>query len=207
MTNQTKGKNYTPLIIAVLAWFCLWSLVPALMSWSIGSWLSSDDTVSMLVDIAIAALVLMVLFLTHQKFNKQLFKAQKTRWLYVLPEIALLAIPLRVGGIDGDIFGNPAWLYVLMMTASVAMQQYLTFGLLQSYLGEKLSTPLTIMLTTLVFYLGHALFLADKFALMYPLNALFIVVLGVLFASIREKTGTLHANLALHLAFYFVLIC
>lgn len=206
MTNQAKSKNYTPLILATLAWFCLWSLVPALMSRSIGSWLFADSTVAMLVDIAIAALVLTVLFLTHQKFNRTLFKAQKTRWLYLLPVVALLAIPLRVGGIDGDIFGNPAWLYVLMMTASVAMQQYLTFGLLQSYLGKKLPMPLTIMLTTLVFYLGHALFIADKFAPIYPLNALFIVVLGVIFASIRAKSGTLHANIALHLGFYFVLI-
>lgn len=206
MTYQAKNKNYTPLAVIVLAWLCLWSLVPALMSWSIGSWLFADTAAAMVVDIAIATLVLVVLFLTHQKFNKTLFKAQKTRWLYALPVVALLAIPLRVGGIEGDIFGNPAWLYALMMTANVAMQQYLTFGLLQSYFSKKLSVPLTITFTALVFYLGHALFIADKFAPIYPLNALFIVALGVIFALIRAKTGTLHANLALHLAFYFVLI-
>lgn len=203
---MTKQPKNTTLIIAIVVWFALWSLVPWLTSWSIGGLMFNDTAAATFADVAIAAIVLTMLFLTHKQFNNMLFKRQWTMWLYVLPTISLLAIPLRVGGVDGDIFGNSAWLYILAMSASVSMQQYLTFGLLQSYLSTKLSMPLTTLATTLIFYLGHAVFIADKFAPIYPLNALFIIVLGVVFAGLRTKTGTLHANLALHLAFYFVLI-
>ena len=147
-----------------------------------------------------------MLFLAHDRFNRTLFKKQQTIWLYLLPVAALFLIPLRAGGLEADIFGNPAWLYAAMMTANVAVQQYLTFGLLQSYFKKAFRPWAAVVVTAVVFYLGHAFLLPASFGPSQIASALFILVLGVIFASLRQKTGTLHANLALHLAFYFIAI-
>lgn len=47
---------------------------------------------------------------------------------------------------------------------SVFWQDSLTFGLLQSYLGERLSTWAVPLVSAVVFWGGHALFLPDWFA-------------------------------------------
>lgn len=206
MQKLITAKPVVTVILAVIAWLGLWQLVPGLVENSIGARLSDNAEVGLLIDIALAVIVLAILFLTHRRFNQTLFKKQSTIWLYLLPLAALILIPLRVDGFDGDIFGSPAWLYVLMMIANVATQQYLTFGLLQSYLRSVFTPLVSVAVTTIIFYLGHALLLPDRFGPTMIANALFIIVLGLIFASLRQKTGTLHANLALHLAFYLILI-
>ncbi|MGC0274633.1 type II CAAX prenyl endopeptidase Rce1 family protein [Pseudactinotalea sp. Z1739] len=83
-------------------------------------------------------------------------------------------------------------------------QDYLTFGLLQSYLAERLPTWGTITMVAVMFWLGHALLLPDTFGPANPLAALAMLAMGALFALLRARLGTLHLLLALHLAFYFV---
>ena len=112
----------------------------------------------------------------------------------------------RVGGTDGIIFGYPVWLYTAMITTNVALQQFLTFGLLQSYYERVIPPALTIAIITIVFYLRYGIFTSAKFAPNKPLAALFIVIVGLAFAMIRQRTHTLHANLALHLLSYFIVI-
>ena len=200
------NKRIITTILAVVIWFALWLLVPGLTENSIGARLSDNAQTGLLIDIFLAGITLVILFLTHRRFSQTLFKKQPIIWLYLLPFAAIMLIPLRVDGIDGEIFGNPAWLYVSMMIANVVTQQYLTFGLLQSHLNTVLSPWVSVIATTVIFYLGHALLLPDRFAPTLVVNALFILTLGLIFASLRQKTGTLHANIALHLAFYMVLI-
>ena len=205
---QSRGsiKQLITVILAVPGWLWLWLLVPGLVENSVGASLADDDQIGLLIDIALAGTVLALLFLSHNQFNKTLFRKQPTVWLYLLPVAALILLPLRAGGIQGEIFGNPAWLYAAMMTANVATQQYLTFGLLQSYLKTVLRPWVAAAVTAVIFYLGHALLLPESFGPTQVGSALYILVLGLIFASLRQKTGTLHANLALHLAFYFIFI-
>lgn len=117
-----------------------------------------------------------------------------------------LVIMFRVGGTDGMIFGYPAWLHTAMITTDVALQQFLPFGLLQSYCEKVIPPALTIAIITTVFYLGHGIFISAKFAPNKPLVALFIVIVGLTFAMIRQRIHTLHANLAPHLLSYFIVI-
>lgn len=90
------------------------------------------------------------------------------------------------------------------MAVSVFWQDYLTFGLLQSYLGERLPAWGVIVASAIVFWLGHALFIPDRFAPIHWLPSLAILVLGLALASLRVWLKSLHLILALHLSFYFL---
>lgn len=90
------------------------------------------------------------------------------------------------------------------MTVSVFWQDYLTFGLLQIYLGERMSAWVTVPLVAVVFYLGHAILLPDRFAPPNLLPALGILGVGLACALVRARFKALHPILALHAAFYLV---
>lgn len=204
--STTTTPHYAPLAAALVMWFLLWPLCPGLFPITIGSIITSDATTQLWVDIAVALVVILLLILTHPEMTKSLFSQQWTVYLYILPVVALVTMVFRVGGIDGMVFGYPVWLYTSMITTNVALQQFLTFGLLQSYCEKVISPALTIAIITIVFYLGHGIFISAKFAPNKPVAALFIVVVGLAFAVIRQRTRTLHTNLALHLLSYFIVI-
>lgn len=201
-------KNSTScwhLVIVVAVWFLAWAFLPGIMPVGVGDLFTSQEIPSSLISIAVAWIVVGILFGTHQRFNVQVFGRHWTMWFYVLSVVGLLSIPFRAG-ISGDVFGMPAWLYVLMLSASVVMQQYITFGLLQSYTERCYSQVVTIAIVTLLFYLGHGIFIYEKFAPTNIPGMLFIVALGAAFATIRAYSKTLHTNIALHLLYYFVVI-
>lgn len=98
----------------------------------------------------------------------------------------------------------PVFLYMVWMTVSVFWQDYLTFGLLQSYLGERYPAWGVIVASAVIFWLGHALFIPDRFAPTNVLPSVAILALGFILASLRAWLRSLHLLLAVHLSFYFV---
>ncbi len=203
---QKYNLPTTPAYILIIAvYFVVWALIPMVAPWSLGRWLTPDQSsISLLIDIAIGVMVTAGLFFTHRSVSAKLFKNHWSKYLLAGTALLVVSVPIRAGGIDQPVFGNPAWLYILMSLVNVTMQQYATFGLLQSYLREKLSPMWTIMLTGMLFYATHAVLISHKF--LNPLAALSIIALGLLFAAIRQKTGVLYITLSLHLAFFFVAI-
>ena len=202
------SKNYKKLkrIILPILLCSLWFFIPGLLNNSLGKMLFEDEIISLLFDIFFALAILMIIFYKTKEYSKGLFEKDKTIKYYILPIIALIIIPFRVDGINGDIFGNPAWLYVLMMLVNALYQQYITFGLLQNYFYEIFSDKLAIIMTSIFFYLIHWIFLGSRFSPFQFLNALFMLALGFLFSVIRYKNKTLHFNLILHWLFYFIFI-
>ncbi|MFV0453346.1 MAG: hypothetical protein ACK5LS_14100 [Propioniciclava sp.] len=61
-----------------------------------------------------------------------------------------------------------------------------------------------IVASAVIFWLGHALFIPDRFAPNNRLPSLAILGLGFALASLRVWLKSLHVILALHLSFYFV---
>ncbi len=118
---------------------------------------------------------------------------------YAIPLIAGIALPFHYG------LEYPVALYMFWMTVSVFWQDYLTFGLLQKYLAERIPTWAVLVASAVIFWAGHAVLLPDKFAPVHLLPSLAILALGFVLASLRVRLGTLHLILALHLAFYFTL--
>lgn len=100
----------------------------------------------------------------------------------------------------------PITLYMCWWIVSVFWQNYLTFGLLQRYLAERLPTWAVLGASAVIFWAGHALFLPDNFAPVRIMPSLAILALGLLMASLRIWLATLHLLLALHLTFYFVFV-
>ena len=60
------------------------------------------------------------------------------------------------------------------------------------------------MLSAAIFWLGHVLFIPERFGLGNWLPSISILALGVTLASLRVWLKTLHLILALHLSFYFL---
>lgn len=178
----------------------LWYLTPGLLSNGIGSLLTSDLATSVLIETALALVLAVVLVLTHRRYNRVLFARSWSVWLYALPVVLAITVPFRYELI------LPVFLYMAWMTVSVFWQDYVTFGLLQSYLGERLPAWGVIVASAVIFWLGHALFIPDRFAPMNWLPSLAILALGLALASLRVWLKSLHLILALHLSFYFIFV-
>src|SRR5690625_161871 len=192
---------------AALVWLGLWYFTPGLLSNGVGSRLAEAVTVSVLdtfdvgvlIECAVATALIAVLLLTHRRYNRVLFARSRLMWLYALPAVLAIALPFHYS------LESHVGVYVLWWTVSVFWQDYLTFGLLQRYLRERLPAWATITGVAVMFWLGHAVFLPDRFG---PTNlgpSLAMLALGALFAVLRAKLGTLHLLLALHLSFYLLL--
>ncbi len=205
VAQEKKDPKIPSFILVIGIYLIAWALIPLVAPWSLGRWLAPNQSVtSLLIDIVVGVLVTIVLFLTHREVSAKLFGRHWTQYLLIVLALLMVSVPIRAGGIDQPVFGNPAWLYILMSVVNVGMQQYVTFGLLQHYLQQRLSPIWTIVATALLFYASHALLISHKF--LNPLAALAIIGIGLLFAAIRQKTGVLHITLSLHLAFFLIAI-
>ncbi|GAB79150.1 hypothetical protein SAMN05421595_3011 [Austwickia chelonae] len=153
----------------------------------------------MLIETTFAAVLAVALVMTHQRYNRVLFARSRTVRLYALLVVLAIAVPFHYQ------LPLPVFLYMAWMTVSVFWQDYLTFGLLHSYLGERLPSWGVIVISAIMFWLGHAVFIPHRFAPSHWLPSLAIVALGLLFASLRVRFASLHLLLVLHLSSYFIL--
>jgi len=197
-TVRVGPRPWWVLIVAVVVWFGLWYLTPGLLSNGVGHLFTDDLATSVLIETVLAAVLAVVLVLTHRRYNRVLFARSWSIWLYALPVVLAIALPFHYELV------LPVFLYMVWMTVSVFWQDYLTFGLLQSYLGERLPGWGVIVASAVIFWLGHALFIPDRFAPTNWLPSLAILALGFGLASLRVWLKSLHLILALHLSFYFV---
>lgn len=196
--NKSRRLPWWALLVVCIAWFGLWYLTPGLLSNGVGHLFSDDLAASVLIETAIALVLAVALVLTHRRYNRVLFGRSWSIWLYALPVALAIALPFHYELI------LPVFLYMAWMTVSVFWQDYLTFGLLQSYLQERLPTWAVITASAVIFWLGHALFIPDRFAPTNWLPSLAILALGFALASLRVWLRSLHLILALHLSFYFL---
>ncbi|MDH6207497.1 hypothetical protein M2115_000682 [Aurantimicrobium minutum] len=195
--DRSQPLPWWALLLAAVAWFALWYLTPGLLSDGVGHLFTDELAVSVLIETVLAAVLAVVLVLTHRRYNRVLFARSWSLWLYVLPAVLAIALPFHYELI------LPVFLYMVWMTVSVFWQDYLTFGLLQSYLGERLPVWGVIVASAVIFWIGHALFIPDRFAPTNWLPSLAILALGFALASLRVWLKSLHLILALHLSFYF----
>ncbi len=160
--------------------------------------LTDDAAASVLIETALAFVLAIVIVTLHRRYNRALFARDWSIWLYAIPMVAGVALPFHYG------LEFPVALYIVWMTVSVFWQDYLTFGLLQKYLAERLSAWAVLVVSAVVFWAGHAVFLPDTFGPVHVVPSLAILALGFVLALLRIRLGTLHLILALHLGFYFI---
>lgn len=186
-------------MVACVVWVGLWFLTPGLRADGVGSRFSDDEDRAVLVECVIAVVLGVALATVHRRVNRVIFARSRLIWLYALPAGLALVLPFHYSS------GLPLTVYLVWMTVSVLWQDYLTFGLLQSYVGEHLPAWATIAVVAGMFWLGHAVVIPHRFGLTNPLAGLAMLALGAVFALLRARFGTLHLLLALHLSFYFLL--
>ena len=196
--HPDQVRSWAAVVGAVVAWFGLWALTPGLLANGVGSVFTADDAVSVLIETILALVIVLVLVLLHRRYNRELFARSWSRWLYALPIAAGIVLPFHYD------LSLPVALYMFWMTVSVFWQDYLTFGLLQKHLAERLPTWAVVVTSAVIFWLGHALFLPDKFGPGHLLPSLAMLALGLVLALLRAWLKTLHLILGLHLAFYFL---
>lgn len=160
--------------------------------------LADDDSTIILLETGAATALLLAIVPLHQRYNRQIFARSQQTLLYALPLTLAAVLPFHYTS------SLPLPVYMIWMTVSVFWQDYFTFGLLQSYLRERLPTWTVMGTVSIMFYLGHAVFIPERFAPTQILPALGILGFGLVFSFMRARLGTLHGLLALHLAFYFI---
>ena len=74
-----------------------------------------------------------------------------------VPAVLALVLPLHYS------MPVPVGVYIAWMTLSVFWQNYLTFGLPQSYVRDYLPAWVSIVVVTAMFWLGHVVVLPDQF--------------------------------------------
>lgn len=197
--TRTRPPGWT-VVLACAIWFGLWYLTPGLLANGAGRLFTTDPDVSVLIETILAFVLAVALVLTHRRFNRVLFARSWSRWLYAVPVALAVTVPFRYELLA------PVGLYMVWMTVSVFWQNYLTFGLLQGYLGERLPAWGVLVVSAVMFWLGHVLFIPDHFAPVHVGPSLAILVLGFVLGSLRLWLRTLHLILALHLSYYFVFV-
>lgn len=200
-TGDTRARpSWATLVLVSAAWLGLWYLTPGLLADGAGKLFTTDPDVSILLETILALVIVVVLMVMHCRYTRALLARSWFRWLYAVPLVLAVTVPFRYE------LEAPVALYMVWMAVSVFWQNYLTFGLLQSYLGERLPPWGVLVASAVMFWLGHAVFLPQSFAPVHVLPSLSILALGFVLGFLRLRSGTLHLNLALHLAFYYFFV-
>ncbi|GEN87515.1 hypothetical protein [Oceanobacillus sojae] len=203
--DDTSASNnrilpWSSFLVICGGWLILWYLTPGLHGNGIGNLFTNNDESSIFLETIIALIIVIILIVTHKRCNQLLFHQSKWIYLYISPVVLALVLPFYYN------LPLPAHLYIFWMTVSVFWQDYLTFGLLQSYLEEHLPMWTVILAVAIIFYIGHVVFIPDSFAPAHVSSAFSILGLGIVVAFLRAKLKTLHIILVLHLSFYFIVV-
>lgn len=182
---------------AVVAWIALWWLTPGLHGSGVGSWFTDDGATQVLIESVVALVVLVPLALLFRDRMRDAFPRSRQLLAYLLPIGLAIALPFQYD------LEYPVGIYLFWMTVSVVWQQTLTFGLLQSFIRDRLPAWATILVVAVLFWLGHVVWLPERFGLGNPVQGLLILAMGLLVAALRTWLKGLHIPLALHIAFYF----
>ena len=103
--------------MACVVWLGLWYLTPGLLSDGVGSWFFDDLDARVLVECAVAVVVVAVLLVTHREHNRVLFARSWAVWVYALPVVLAVALPFHYGQ------EPPLAVYMVWMTVSVFWQK------------------------------------------------------------------------------------
>lgn len=205
--SRTISQGSWALLFAVAVWAVGWWCAPSVGVASLGTWIYQDDAVAaILLGAAVSLVILSVLLVTQPTLRRVVWRRHWTLVFLILPMLLFTTLPFRVGGVSASLAGVPTWAYMLMAVVHVTVQQWLTFGWLQTQLQRWLPPFVTIVVTGTAFYAIHAVLLPHKFAPAHWLAALAIFAIGIGCALLRRKTGSVWTSLALHLTFYGVLL-
>lgn len=188
-------KSVRNIFTVVISWFAIWVLTQGLFISEVLKNLPWNVDISYMIAtiwvLAVTAAVLVVL----PKYRKTSLPRSKLLWLYIVPITALIFLPLHYA-LSLDIK-----VYIPMILITVFWQDYVTFGILQPMLGERLSPNRAAIMTSIVFTFGHVLFSLNN--ILDP-QLLLVAIAGFVFAFSTKRTDNIYIANIIHMIVYLV---
>ena len=168
------------------------------MNESLRGLLPGSNELQVLAITGYVALVMCVAVTVLHKEAKEFMRPSKWMLLYVLPLACVALLQFKYQG------PLPVWLFIVMIVVSVTWQDVLTFGFFQGRVRRLTSMLNTILVVGFLFGFGHVVALTSDMSQIASPGFYLLLVVGILFAWLREKTSNIYVINVLHMTFLLV---
>lgn len=204
-SNRTPFRRFRNVVLAISLWWIFWLLTQYLFIGGLPDWvdplLDGDSsqqrfiyTFAWIVFVAVVCLVLWHGTVRDYSF----FKAPRKLLLaYLLPLGIAVWLLLR----QPLVFGIATPIFVGGMVIGTVWQDVLTFGFLYTLLDKQIGSRLAAVLTTVMFFLGHFLFVSAL-----PVEVLLYAIGFSAFTFLRYRTHSIYLTNALHLSYLLLVV-
>lgn len=190
-----KQPIVSNILAGVSLWFIVWVFTQGIFMSEILLNSPLDINISYLLATVWVLVVLILCVALLPVFRKDSLPKSKLLWLYFIPFALLLYLPWHYA------LTLNIWVYIPMIVITVFWQDYLTFGVLQSFLAKQSNRNIAATITGVVFLLGHAVFFLND--LSNP-QFLLIGIAGFVFAFSRRYAGNIYIANIIHTLVYLI---
>ena len=190
-----KQPIVSNILAGVSLWFIVWVFTQGIFMSEILLNSPLDINISYLLATLWVLVVLILCVALLPVFRKDSLPNSKLLWLYFIPFALLLYLPWHYA------LTLNIWVYIPMIVITVFWQDYLTFGVLQSFLAKQSNRNIAATITGVVFLLGHAVFFLNDLS-----NPQFVLIgiAGFVFAFSRRYAGNIYIANIIHTLVYLI---
>ena len=190
-----KQPIVSNILAGVSLWFIVWVFTQGIFMSEILLNSPLDINISYLLATVWVLVVLILCVALLPVFRKDSLPKSKLLWLYFIPFTLLLYLPWHYA------LTLNIWVYIPMIVITVFWQDYLTFGVLQSFLAKQSNRNIAATITGVVFLLGHAVFFLNDLS-----NPQFVLIgiAGFVFAFSRRYAGNIYIANIIHTLVYLI---
>lgn len=190
-----KQPIVSNILAGVSLWLIVWVFTQGIFMSEILLNSPLDINISYLLATVWVLVVLILCVALLPVFRKDSLPKSKLLWLYFIPFALLLYLPWHYA------LTLNIWVYIPMIVITVFWQDYLTFGVLQSFLAKQSNRNIAATITGVVFLLGHAVFFLNDLS-----NPQFVLIgiAGFVFAFSRRYAGNIYIANIIHTLVYLI---
>lgn len=190
-----KQPIVSNILAGVSLWFIVWVFTQGIFMSEILLNSPLDINISYLLATVWVLVVLILCVALLPVFRKDSLPKSKLLWLYFIPFALLLYLPWHYA------LTLNIWVHIPMIVITVFWQDYLTFGVLQSFLAKQSNRNIAATITGVVFLLGHAVFFLNDLS-----NPQFVLIgiAGFVFAFSRRYAGNIYIANIIHTLVYLI---
>lgn len=192
---KVQKNGLIHIIIAVAVWLVIWIATVGIYISGILDRLPGEVNFKYIIATVWTLAILIIVLATTPIYRKAVLPKSKLLWLSIIPIALLILLPLHYN------LPLPLPVHVFVITVTVFWQDYLTFGVLQSYLTTRISATFAAILTPTLFLLGHVIFYFGS-----SISPLFLLtaVSAFVWSFTRKYTGNIYIALLLHFCSYLI---
>ena len=190
-----KNKHLKHILLGISLWFSAWTVTQGIFMSEILFKLPIDVNISYLITTILILVITIISLYIYPRHRKEALPKSKLLWLYTIPAVLLIALPSHYNMMLNIM------VYIPMIIISVFWQDYLTFGMLQTFLNERVSQNKSAIIVAVVFLSGHLIFYLND-----PTNPQFILIAlaGFVFAFSRRYTKSIYIANIIHTIVYLI---